>query len=172
MKLIALFTLLLSSACLAKPVVIAVSDSGFIVENKVHIDAPADEVWTALINDIDKWWPKSHSWWGDEGKFTLQAKAGGCFCETAGSRSAQHMQVVFVDPQKVLRMTGGLGPLQGMGVFGSLDWVFESVPGGTQITLTYRVQGFTPDGFSKLAPVVAEVQGLQLQGLANYLRSD
>ena len=82
------------------------------------------------------------------------------------------MQVVFVEPQKVLRMTGGLGPLQGMGVFGSLDWVFEPVPGGTQITLTYRVQGFTPDGFSKLAPVVAEVQGLQLQGLANYLRSD
>ena len=74
MKLIALFTLLLSSACLAKPVVIAVSDSGFIVENKVHIDAPAEVVWTALINDIDKWWPKSHSWWGEEGKFTLQAK--------------------------------------------------------------------------------------------------
>ena len=82
------------------------------------------------------------------------------------------MQVVFVDPQKVLRMTGGLGPLQGMGVFGSLDWVFESEPGGTRITLTYRVQGFTPDGFGKLAPVVAQVQGLQLQGLANYLGSD
>ena len=172
MKLVALFTLLLSSACFAKPQVIAVSDRGFIVENKVHIDAPADEVWTALINDIDKWWPKSHSWWGEEGKFTLQANAGGCFCEVAGNRSAQHMQVVFVDPQKVLRMTGGLGPLQGMGVFGSLDWVFESVPGGTQITLTYRVQGFTPDGFSELAPVVAEVQGLQLQGLANYLMND
>ena len=28
------------------------------------------------------------------------------------------------------------------------------------------------DGFSKLAPVVAEIQGMQLQGLANYLRSD
>ncbi|RPH23705.1 MAG: hypothetical protein CBB67_000215 [Alteromonadaceae bacterium TMED7] len=82
------------------------------------------------------------------------------------------MQVVFVDPLKLLRMTGGLGPLQGMGVFGSLDWVFESVSNGTQITLTYRVQGFTPDGFSKLAPVVAEVQGLQLQGLANYLAND
>lgn len=55
MKLIALFTLLLSSASLAKPEVIAVSDSGFIVKNKVHIDAPTDVVWTALINDIDKW---------------------------------------------------------------------------------------------------------------------
>jgi uncharacterized protein YndB with AHSA1/START domain len=172
MKLFAFLAVLLSATCIAKSEVVAVSDSGFIVTNKVSIDAPANIVWQALINDIDKWWSKSHTWWGEQGKLTLDANAGGCFCEVSQERSAQHMQIVFVDPEKLLRMTGGLGPLQGMGVFGSLDWAFTTNETSTQITLTYRVQGFTPDGFAKLAPIVAQVQGLQLQGLVNYLNND
>jgi hypothetical protein len=80
------------------------------------------------------------------------------------------MQVVFVDPQKLLRMTGGLGPFQGMGLSGVLEWRMTPVDGGTRITLWYRAGGYTPDDLSKLASVVDGVQALQLGGLANYLR--
>ncbi len=80
------------------------------------------------------------------------------------------MQVVLADPGKLLRMSGGLGPLQGMGLAGVLEWRLSAIDGGTRIVLWYRAGGYTPDDLSKFAPVVDHVQGLQLDGLANYLR--
>ena len=153
----------------AEPNVVHTSEFGFIVENQVTIQQPPQKVWQALVNDVDLWWPKDHSWWGEKSVFSIDAAAGGCFCEKVDNKSAEHMRISFVEPNKLLRMTGGLGPLQGMGMFGTLDWQFVEVDGHTQLTLTYRVNGINPDGHEKLAPIVAKVQGLQLQGLANYL---
>jgi hypothetical protein len=81
------------------------------------------------------------------------------------------MTVTFVDPEHTLRMTGGLGPLQGMGLDGALEWRLGKVEGGTKITLWYRAGGYTPDDLRKFVPVVDQVQGLQLGGLADYLRA-
>jgi hypothetical protein len=68
-------------------------------------------------------------------------------------------------------MTGGLGPLQGMGIDGALEWRFAKVEEGTRITLWYRAGGYAPDDLGKFVPVVDQVQGLQLGGLADYLRA-
>jgi hypothetical protein len=81
------------------------------------------------------------------------------------------MLVTFVDPGQRLRMTGGLGPLQGMGLHGALEFRFTPAEGGgTTITMFYRAGGYTPDDLSKFAPVVDSVQALQIGGLATYLR--
>jgi hypothetical protein len=61
---------------------------------------------------------------------TVDARAGGCFCEIARDRLAQHMQVVFAEPERMLRMIGGLGPLQGMGLSGVLEWRITAADGG------------------------------------------
>jgi uncharacterized protein YndB with AHSA1/START domain len=145
--------------------------SGFTVENSEVVPVDADVAWKALVHDIDRWWPKDHSWWGTESRLSIDARPGGCFCEIAGTRMARHMAVVFVDPGKTLRMTGGLGPLQGMGVDGVLE--FRLAPaddGGTRITMFYRAGGYTPDDLSEFAPVVDKVQAQQLNGLAEFLR--
>ena len=47
---------------------------------------------------------------------------------------------------------------------------FEPAEGGTRITLRYQAGGYTPDDLSQFAPVVDKVQGIQLGGLASYLR--
>lgn len=165
-----LFTILMSIASYnVNATVVAVDDRGFIVENVIMTEASAEKVWNALVNDIDLWWPKDHSWWGKDGTFTLEAKARGCFREIAGDKSAEHMHISFVDPMKTLRMTGGLGPLQGMGMFGALNWVFSEKDGNTVVTLTYHVHGINPDGFEKLAPIVGKVQAMQLNGLKNHI---
>lgn len=153
----------------SKSVVNYVSDHGFIVTNTISSKVTPDEMWNALVNDVDLWWPKDHSWWGKQGKFSIEPLAGGCFCEVAGQRSSVHMQISFVEPNKLLRMTGGLGPLQGMGMHGALDWVFETNEETTTITLTYRVSGINPEGFEQLAPIVAKVQGIQLNALKAYV---
>lgn len=142
---------------------------GFTIENIRVVPTDADATWKALVQDVDGWWPKDHSWWSTESTLSIDARAGGCFCELDGDRQAQHMAVTFVDPGKTLRMTGGLGPLQGMGLHGALEFRLTPVPEGTRITLYYRVGGYSPDDLSKFAPVVDQVQGLQLGGLAKFL---
>jgi uncharacterized protein YndB with AHSA1/START domain len=139
---------LMSTAMLALPVRAEVKDasaSGFTVENYVVVPLDASTAWQALVGSIDSWWPKDHTWWGRASRLTIDARAGGCFCEVAGDQQAQHMQVVFADPPRLLRMMGGLGPLQGMGLYGVLEWRVAAVGGGTRITLWYRAGGYAPD---------------------------
>ncbi|WP_100656202.1 SRPBCC family protein [Alteromonas flava] len=144
-----------------------VDTHGFIVENTIVSAHTSEQVWQALVQNVDDWWPKDHSWW--EGTFTLEAKAGGCFCETHTNKSAEHMRIVYVEPGKTLRMSGGLGPLQGMGMNGALDWQLTPTEDGTKVTLTYRVHGVNSGGFAELAPIVAHVQGIQLNSLKDFL---
>lgn len=146
------------------------SASGFTVENRRMVPVSPEVAFKALVQEVDRWWPKDHSWWGKEAKFRIEPRAGGCFCEEGGEHSALHMLVTFVDPPHTLRMTGGLGPLQGMGLHGALEFrLKEQEGGGTEITMWYRAGGYTPDDLSKFAPVVDQVQGLQLGGLATFL---
>lgn len=169
-----LVTVCLLLAGTATTALAAVKDSakdGFTIENEQVVPVDAATAWQALVEDVDHWWPKDHSWWGAASTLSIQARAGGCFCEVAGAQQAQHMTVTFVDPGKTLRMTGGLGPLQGMGVSGALEFRLAAAEGGgTRITLYYRAGGYAPDDLGQLAAVVDKVQGLQLGGLATYLR--
>ena len=122
--------------------------------------------WQSFVNDVGQWWPADHSGWGDASKLLISEKVGGCFCELNGARQAWHMTVTFVDPGRLMRMTGGLGPLQGMGMDGALEWRFVAENGGTRITLWYRAGGYTPDELARFVPVVDKVQAPHLGGLA------
>ena len=167
--------LLLSPVLAAFPAAAEVKDatpSGFTLENSQVVPVDAATAWRALVNDVGQWWPKDHTWWGDASKLSIDATAGGCFCERNGAQQALHMTVTFVDPGQTLRMTGGLGPLQGMGLHGALEFRFAKVDGGTKITLWYRAGGYTPDDLSKFVAVVDKVQGQQLGGLAAHIRKD
>jgi hypothetical protein len=159
---------------LALPAHAAVKDSsaaGFTLENAQDVPASVQDTWDALVDDVGKWWPADHTWWGDASDLSIQARAGGCFCERDGARQARHMTVAFVDPGRTLRLVGGLGPLQGMGLDGALEFrLAANDAGGTRITMWYRAGGYTPDDLSKLAPVVDQVMAAQLGGLARLLR--
>jgi hypothetical protein len=169
---ILLLALIAASAPLAdaQARIVDQAPSGFTVENSEWVPADPATAWNAFVHEVGKWWPADHSWWGDASKLSISEKAGGCFCEINGAQQAWHMTVTFVDPGKLMRMTGGLGPLQGMGLNGALEGRFVEEKGGTRITLWYRAGGYTPDDLGKLVPVIDKVQGLQLGGLADYLR--
>lgn len=166
-----LLAVTLAVASPASAGVLEATPQGFTIENTATVAAPPQAAWRAMVEDIDRWWPKDHSWWGREGTLSIDARAGGCFCERGadGLRQAQHLQVVFVDPHATLRMVGGLGPLQGMGLHGVFEATFAAADGGTRITWRYRAGGYTPDDLSKLAPIVDRVQGQQLAALAAHL---
>ena len=163
-----LIALLVATAALAE--VRDSSRAGFTVENTATVPVDSAAVWRALVEDVDEWWPRDHTWWGAASKLSIESRAGGCFCEISGDRQAAHMQVAFVDPGRTLRLLGGLGPLQGMGLHGVMEWRLEPLDGGTRITLHYRAGGYTPDDLSQFASVVDAVQAQQLGALAEYLR--
>ena len=155
----------------APAAVIDATANGFTIENTVDVPADAMTAWKALVDDVGAWWPRDHTWWGEASELTIEPRAGGCFCERNGAQQAQHLQVTFVDPGKLLRLAGGLGPLQGMGLHGVLEFrLAPGANGGTTITLFYRAGGYTPEDLARFAPVVDQVQALQLGGLAAHLR--
>ena len=59
-------------------------------------------------------------------------------------------------------MTGGLGPLQEMGVSGALEFQFNASGDRTDITLTYRVSGASFQKLDQIAGPVEEVLRQQL----------
>jgi len=163
-------TLTVAAAAPARAEVKEATAQGFTTENVEVVPAPPDRVWTALVREVNAWWPRGHTWWPGS-TLSIDPRAGGCFCEIAGDRQARHLDVAFVDPGKTLRMIGGLGPLQGMGLSGLVEFRLSPAPGGgTSVTMVLRSGGYTPDDLRTLAPVVDRVNKEQLGALAAHLR--
>ncbi len=83
----------------------------------------------------------------------------------------RHLTVVYADQGKLLRLSGGLGPLQGLAVTGSMTWTFTDANSGTRLVLTYTVGGYAPGGVDAIAkPVDAMLTG-QVQRLKRFIET-
>lgn len=149
-SLIALMGLTLASA--SHGVVSDVAANGFTLTFDIHIAAPPDKVYAALI-EPGRWWGSDHTFSGDARNMHLDAKAGGCWCETLpNGGSVSHLTVVYVDPGKAVRLRGALGPFQGLAVDGAMTWKLKAAAaGGTDFTATYVLGGYNKDGFAELS---------------------
>jgi uncharacterized protein YndB with AHSA1/START domain len=149
--------------------VVEVTASGFLVKNEVSIHAPPEKVYRALVYEVGHWWNSEHTYSGDSRNLSIDARAGGCFCERlASGGAAEHMTIVYLQPNKVLRMAGALGPLQAAGLAGSLTWKLVDADGATTLQLTYSVGGYMAGGFNKIAPAVDAVLNEQVQRLKAF----
>ena len=145
------------------------SPFGFAIENKAVVKAAPDQVFQAL-GRVSGWWDSRHTYSGKAENLSLGLKAGECFCEQLpGGGSAEHMRVVLSQPGQLLRLQGGLGPLQAEGAAGTMTFALKAVPGGSEITHSYIVGGYLRPGGDKLAPAVDKVLAQQLTGLVRHL---
>ena len=135
--------------------------------NARTIHASPDKVYTALI-DIGHWWDSQHTYSGDAANLSLQASAGGCFCERWASQGVEHGRVIWANPGHLLRLDTALGPLQGMAVEGVMTFALKPSGDGTALQFEYRVNGSSASGLDKLAPDVDGVLMQQLQRLQHY----
>ena len=176
---IALMALVAAPVSLARAEVAAQSPAGFVIKHSADTAASKADAWQALITP-NKWWSGEHTYTGDAANLYLDAQATGCFCEKlpkpadapAGQRmgSVEHMHVVFADPHRgVLRMVGGLGPLQGEALHGTLTITLRPTAGGTRIEWVYVVGGYMQMDPEQIAPIVDKVLGEQLSRLAAML---
>jgi hypothetical protein len=151
--------------------VTGVSTNGFEVHEQVHVNAGTAAVWSAII-EPKRWWNSAHSYSGHAANFTLEATAGGCWCERLeDGGSVQHLTVVYVSPGKAIRLRGGLGPLQSMAVDGVLTIKVNGASAGTDLMLDYAVGGYSKDGFENLSKAVDSVLGDQVARVKRLLET-
>ena len=147
--------------------VLASDARGFLVRHTTTVDLPSDAAYRTMT-EIHRWWNPEHSWSGNAGNLRIDAQAGGCWCEIwsvgGQTHSVQHMQITAARPGSLLRASGGLGPLQQLGVAGSQSWMFDAASDGrSTVTVEYAVSGWTPDGLEQWAGPVDFVIGEQVQ---------
>lgn len=159
--------LLLGAAPLAAETVSA-GETYFELVTHMAVSAPADVVYDAFANP-GAWWSDAHTYSGDSANMTLATRADGCFCETLpDGGTIEHGRVVYAQPGQMLRLVGGLGPLQSEPVYAVLSWTLEKSGTGTRITQRYVASGHVKGGLGVLAPLVGKVLDEQLAGLARY----
>jgi hypothetical protein len=165
--LLALVALLALRPGAAPAAVVASGAGGFVVrEEAVYAGDPA-AAWRRLVRPQD-WWDPEHTYSRDARNLSLALDPGGCWCERlAHGGFVRHREVLYVSPRETLRLGGGLGPLQRMGVGGALTFTLKAEgPGATRVVAEYAVSGYAPDGLAAIAGAVDQVLGAQLARFA------
>jgi hypothetical protein len=156
------------------------SDQGFSTLHAADVLAKPEDVWKRLMIPND-WWNPAHSWSGSTMGFYIDPQAGGCFCEIFQEKdkdgklvpkgSVEHMRVIFAQPAKVLRMQGGLGPLQAEAVTGTLTIAMEPLKtgGGTRVSFSYVVGGYMRFKTADIGPAVDKVLREQFESMIKPL---
>lgn len=170
-----LVTAALCSLTAARAEVTNTADNGFTVQHQTLVAGNAEAVWKAMTAP-SRYWNADHSWTGDAENFYLVPQAGGCFCELIRTKSednikssegsVQHMRVIYAHNNKMLRMSGALGPLQSEAVVGTLTMQLQPQGQATVVRFTYKVGGYMEFPVDQIAPAVDGVIGEQLARLA------
>jgi uncharacterized protein YndB with AHSA1/START domain len=150
----------------ARADVVDAAPGGFSIRIVVTVAAPATQAYRAAVERVGSWWSPDHTFSGNAANLSIDASPGGCWCEKlASGGGVRHLTVVYADPGKLIRFSGGLGPLQDMAVSGAMQWAFKEADGRTTIEVTYKVGGYAPGGLEPLAKAVDGVLTLQIQRL-------
>ena len=150
--------------------VAVVDERGFVSEHELHIAAAPDRVFEALIGEVGAWWDPAHTYWGDSSRLTFECGFDLALCEDSedGEGFARHMTVDSIRPGRSLVLSGGLGPLQPLGVAASMSFRLQAAEDGTRLDYRYIVNG---RDLEPLAEPVDRVQGEQLARLKRYVET-
>jgi pyruvate/2-oxoglutarate dehydrogenase complex dihydrolipoamide acyltransferase (E2) component len=158
--------------------VTAQSDVGFVVREVADVTATPAETWRAMTTP-GAWWSSAHTFSGSGANLSLSPTVGGCFCERfssaqgrtghAAGGGVQHMRVIYVEPNRVLRLSGALGPLQSEALTGTLTLALRATDTGTHITWEYVVGGYMRYKVDQIAPAVDRMLAEQISLLAAHI---
>ena len=127
---------------------------------------------TDAIGGIGDWWSSDHTISGDARNMSIDPVPQGCFCEAIGEHAGVvHLTVTFVNPEVMLRLTGGLGPLGLMGVDGNMTWEFFDAGEATRVKFAYAVGGYRHGGLDTIAAPVDFVIGEALTRLKAHIET-
>jgi DNA-binding transcriptional ArsR family regulator/uncharacterized protein YndB with AHSA1/START domain len=141
------------------------------VEMEIAIDAPREQVWRAMVNEIGQWWRKDFL--GPKARrFVLEPRPGGRLYEDWGHEQGRlWYTVVGIESPTKLQLAGAFMPDDCGGSFGTshLTLMLEDAGAGTRLKLSdHIVGGLRPDLASDLT---AGWQALFGDGLKPYIET-
>ncbi|MDP3494938.1 MAG: hypothetical protein Q8R82_17635 [Hyphomonadaceae bacterium] len=158
MELNTIFCGVLATAMLNAPAAADVTGKapdGLVIQVKAEVALDRDAAWARLL-DIASWWNGSHTYSGNAENMSIDATAGGCWCEMWSGGEVEHGRVVSVMPRDIIRLDAPLGPLQEMGVSSALTFTLSdgSSAAKTVITVDLKVSGSSLSGLDQLGAVI------------------
>jgi len=169
--------LLIALVCAMSPLVsradvTASTPNGFTVKVSTVIHAGPELVYDRLVHNVGDWWSPAHTFSNDSHNLSIDDKPMGCFCEKMPNNGGvRHAEVIMVMPNKLLVLSGALGPLQKFAVTGTMTIALLPMHHDTRIELTYEVGGFVPGGTETWAAPVDQVLTEQVSRLKNYVET-
>ena len=115
---------------------------------ETEIEAPPERVWTALTDDIGKWWPGDFYAGGDDGKrsYALEARPGGRMFEQWDSGGGVLWgTVICVEPNVRLQVLGVSFPKRGGPAEWYGTWELSSHESGTRLRFSESTIGLISD---------------------------
>ncbi|SHG05249.1 hypothetical protein SAMN04487965_3200 [Microbulbifer donghaiensis] len=148
--------------------VVSKSASEFSIKLEQELDTDSATIYRGLAS-LPAWWNPAHSYSGSSDNLSMELRAGGCFCERWERASVEHLRVIYAMPDREVRLSGGLGPLQSMPVSGLMQWRIVPVGDKSLLTWEYRVWGSSANNLDMIAEPVNSVLKEQFDALRNYL---
>jgi uncharacterized protein YndB with AHSA1/START domain len=148
MRTLALLVVWMSFGAPAAAEVIDSTVNGFAVRNVAQIAAHPSRVYSTAASLVSRWWNPAHTFSSNSANLSLDARPGGCFCESVANGGVVHLTVVSVVAQQEVRFSGG-----------------------TQFEWTYTVGGYMPGGLAAIAPAVDAVLADQLNRLKRFVET-
>lgn len=133
----------------------ASAPDALVIQVKAEVLLDRDDAWARLL-DVSSWWKSSHTYSGNADNMSIDAVAGGCWCELWSGGEVEHGRVVAVMPKEMIRFDAPLGPLQEMGVSTALTFTLSagSKPNTTSVVVDFKVSGSSLSGLDKLSAVI------------------
>ena len=141
--------------------------NGFTVNIMLMVQGEPDQNYRKFLR-VGDWWSSQHTFSGNARNLSMEEKVMGCWCEKPPGGMTRHMELVMFAPGSQLVFSGGIGPLQALGVSRSMTVKFSPSKSGTKIELTYAVGGYLAGGVDRFAAPVDSVLTEQLTRLKNY----
>ena len=143
---------------------------GFVAMGKESVGLPPGEAYKVFVEQFSEWYDVEHTYTGKKQNLALDLKRA-CLLERLPQDGfVRHMEVVFHQPGKVLRLSGGLGPLQAMGVSGMLTFEFKPTEKGCMVSFTYFVSGAKHLKLDQVAGPVDQVLNSQIARFSAYCK--
>jgi hypothetical protein len=145
----------------------ASAPDGIVIQIKGEAPLSREAAWARLLK-IGSWWSNDHTYSGQASLMTIDAVAGGCWCEIWAGGEVEHGRAIYVAPNQTIRLSSALGPLQDLGVNASVTFTLSdgSAPGRTVLTLDMKATGSSLSGLDKMAPLVDAVLAEQVKRFA------
>lgn len=156
----------------SKAEVVESHEYGFKIVQNYEINAKGKQIYNSILAPKN-WWSSSHTWSKNSNNLYIEPFANGCFCEKLKNKgSVLHMNIVYIAPNKEIRMFGALGPMQFSGSTGHLILKITEKDNSSNLEISFIGGGYFSGGLNKLAPMADKMLSEQFSNLKNFIERE